>query len=303
MNHSVKDPLNFILRNKRDVSRLQILVEIIEHQPAVRQQDIARKLGFTPQAISEYIRDLVDLGKVSVNGRGNYEVTQAGIEWMIANAESLASYSRHIRYDLIHHVSVWTAIADGDLKAGEEAGMYMQNGFLYAAKKPSPATGTVIADAYSGADVGITNLTGVIEHHVGIVQICKVPRIQYGGSRNVQLDQLREIVAKVQIVAAVGLEAYIALKSLGREPDLFFGARDSTIEAAHYGMDCAIVITDDVFTDVINRLEDAKISYVAHDLITSSGRCPVSSGGEETSGRAGGAVFFHDVIGNQENGP
>jgi len=53
----VKDPLISILRNKRDVSRLQILAEIAEHQPAVRQQEIADKLGVTPQAISEYIRE------------------------------------------------------------------------------------------------------------------------------------------------------------------------------------------------------------------------------------------------------
>jgi len=48
----VKDPLYSILRSKREVSRLQILVEIAEHQPAVRQQEIAVKLGVTPQAIS-----------------------------------------------------------------------------------------------------------------------------------------------------------------------------------------------------------------------------------------------------------
>jgi putative transcriptional regulator len=51
-----KDPLYTILRSKREVTRLQILVEIAEHQPAVRQQEIAEKLGVTPQAISEYIR-------------------------------------------------------------------------------------------------------------------------------------------------------------------------------------------------------------------------------------------------------
>jgi putative transcriptional regulator len=32
---------------------LQILAEIAEHQLAVRQQEIAGKLGVTPQAISE----------------------------------------------------------------------------------------------------------------------------------------------------------------------------------------------------------------------------------------------------------
>jgi len=54
------DPLYIILRSKREATRFQILVEIAEHQPSVRQQEIAEILGVTPQAVSEYIRELVD---------------------------------------------------------------------------------------------------------------------------------------------------------------------------------------------------------------------------------------------------
>ena len=64
MTEASKDPLYTILRSKREVTRLQILVEIAEHQPAVRQQEIADKLGVTPQAVSEYIRELADDGMV-----------------------------------------------------------------------------------------------------------------------------------------------------------------------------------------------------------------------------------------------
>ena len=73
---------------------------------------------------------------VAASGRGNYEVIKSGITWVLVNAESLESYARHIRYDIIQQVSVWTAIVAEDLKAGNEVGVYMQTGFLYAAKKP-----------------------------------------------------------------------------------------------------------------------------------------------------------------------
>ena len=265
----VKDPLISILRNKRDVSRLQILAEIAEHQPAVRQQEIADKLGVTPQAISEYIRELTEEGMVSATRRGNYEVTRSGIEWLLANAESLETYARHIRHDLIQQVSTWTAIAAEDLKAGEKAGIYMQDGFLYAAKEPRAATGAVVADAKKDADVGIAHLTGMIEHRDGVVHACKVPRIQHGGSRRVQKEQLKKIVVKAGLVAAVGVEAYIAVKSTSREPDMFFGAREGVIEAAFHGIDCAIVIVDEEFPDFVKRLESVKIAYVIHDLIVS----------------------------------
>ena len=267
MTQGAKDPLYSILRSKREVSRLQILVEIAEHQPAVRQQEIAEKLGVTPQAISEYIRELVDEGMVDASGRGNYEVTKSGIEWVLENAESLESYARHIRRDIIQQVSVWTAIAAENLKTGDEVGVYMKDGFLYAAKKASAATGTAVADARKDEDVGIAKLNGIIEHHEGVVHVCKVPRIQHGGSRKVRRDRLLEVTRKAGIVGAVGLEAYIALKSAGRKPDMFFGAREGVIEAAFHGIDCAIVVVDEEFTDFLKRLESVELAYVIHDLI------------------------------------
>lgn len=269
MTQGVKDPLYSILRSKREVSRLQILVEIAEHQPAVRQQEIAEKMGVTPQAISEYIRELVDEGMVSGSGRGNYEVTKSGIEWVLANAESLESYARHIRRDIIQQVSVWAAIAGEDLLAGDEVGVYMKDGFLYAGKSPLAATGSVVADAKAGTDVGVARLNGIIDHKEGVVHVCKVPRIQHGGSRHVRRMQLLEVTGAAGMVAAVGLEAWIALSAAGRRPDMFFGAREGVIEAAFHGITCAIVIVDEEFTDFLKRLESVGLQYVIHDLIAS----------------------------------
>lgn len=267
MTQDAKDPLYSILRSKREVSRLQILVEIAEHQPAVRQQEIAAKMGVTPQAISEYIRELVDEGMVSAIGRGNYEVTKTGIEWVLSNAEALESYARHIRRDIIQQVSVWAAIAAEDLNSGDEVGVYMKGGFLYASKKPQAAMGKVVADAKKDEDVGVSRLNGIIEHREGVIHVCKVPRILHGGSRRVTLAKLREVIHPTGMVAAVGLEAFIALKLAGRKPDMFFGAREGVIEAAFHGIDCAIVIVDEEFTDFLKRLESVELVYVIHDLI------------------------------------
>jgi putative transcriptional regulator len=186
---------------------------------------------------------------------------------VLANAESLEAYARHIRRDIIQQVSVWTAIAAEDLRAGDEVGVYMKVGFLYAGKKSLAATGTVIADAKKDEDVGVARLNGIIEHHEGMIHVCKVPRIQHGGSRKVQKDQLKSITGGARLVAAVGLEAWIALNAVGRKPDLFFGAREGVIEAAFHGIDCAIVIVDEEFTDFLKRLESVELQYIIHDLI------------------------------------
>lgn len=267
MNEASKDPLSSILRSKREVTRLQILVEIAEHQPAVRQQEIADKLGVTPQAVSEYIRELVDEEMAAAQGRGRYSVTRTGIEWILNHAEALEAYARHIRRDIIQQVSTWTAIAAEDLVEGDQVGLYMEHGWLYASKEPRSAMGTAVMDARAGEDVGVARLSGLIDHTEGVVHVCKVPRILKGGSRKVKRDRLLEVIDGVGVVAAVGLEGYVALQQAGRMPDMFFGAREGVIEAAFHGIDCAILVVDEEFTDFLKRLEGVGLSYVLHDLI------------------------------------
>ncbi|MDD1676950.1 MAG: winged helix-turn-helix transcriptional regulator [Methanomicrobiales archaeon] len=261
-----EDPLYIILRSKSDATRFQILVEVAENQPAVRQQEIAAKLGVTPQAVSEYIRELVEEGKVSSQGRGRYEVSREGIEWVLNHAEALETYARHVRRDIIHQVSVWTAIAKEPLRRGDTVGVYMQDGLLYAVKEERSAMGTVTMDADAGQDVGVSRLNGIIDHREGKVHVCKVPRVERGGSRKVREQDLLDVIAHVPVVGAVGLEAQVALDNAGRKADIFFGAREAVIEAAFHGLDCALIIVDEEFTDFLKRLESVGLAYAVHDL-------------------------------------
>ncbi|HOB06678.1 MAG TPA: winged helix-turn-helix transcriptional regulator [Methanoculleus sp.] len=269
MTEPSEDPLYVILRSKREATRFQILVEIAEHQPAIRQQEIAGKLGVTPQAVSEYIRELVDEGLVTTHGRGRYEVTKSGVEWVLRHAEALESYARHITRDIIQQVAVWTAIAEDDIRKGDTVGVFMQKGWLYATEREQSAMGVATMDAMAGEDLGVARLNGIIEHKEGAVHVCKVPRVEHGGSRMVDLDLLRDVVRDAEAVAAVGLESYVALKKAGIEPDMFFGAREGVIEAAFHGLECAILIVDEEFTDFLKRLETVGLAYTIHDLIPS----------------------------------
>lgn len=262
------DPLYVILRSKREATRFQILVEIAEHQPAIRQQEIAGKLGVTPQAVSEYIREMVDEGLVMAQGRGRYEVTKSGIEWVLRHAEALEAYARHVNRDIIRQVAVWTAIARGDIQKGDTVGVFMQDGWLYATNEGGQsATGLATMDAAAGEDVGVAHLNGIIEHEEGLVHVCKVPRVERGGSRQVSPELLREAVRDAEMVAAVGLESYVALRKANIEPDMFFGSREGVIEAAFHGRECAILIVDEEFTDFLKRLETVGLTYTIHDLI------------------------------------
>jgi putative transcriptional regulator len=239
--------------SKKDSTKFQILVEIAANQPNVRQREIAEKIGITPQAVSEYIKELTDEGLILSDGRVRYKVTKKGIEWVLERTAELKRYARYMMEDIISHVFVWTAIADEDYRTGQKVSLVMRDGLLYAnAKQEHAATGVLISDVKAGEDVRIT--------------ICKVPRVERGGSKNVDLDALEELVKDSRYTCALGVESLIALKRIGKEPNIMFGARDSIVEAAFHGLSSVVVSVDEEVPQLLNRLESEGLVYELHDL-------------------------------------
>ena len=86
-----------ILRNKNLATRFQILVEIADNGPNIQQQDIAKKLDVTPQAISDYVRQLLNEGLLTSAGRSRYNVTNDGVNWIIKVLRELRAYITFIQ--------------------------------------------------------------------------------------------------------------------------------------------------------------------------------------------------------------
>ncbi|MBK7385241.1 MAG: MarR family transcriptional regulator [Methanothrix sp.] len=256
-----------VLKSKRESSRFQILVEIAAHQPNLRQKEVADRLDLTPQAISEYIKELVAEGLVTTDGRMRYRITKEGVEWLLESAAELKQYARAVMEDIISHVSVWSALAESDLIKGEKVSLEMRDGLLYANKKDDiEAKGITISDASAGEDIGVSDLKGLISLEEGRIIVCKVPRIQIGGSRNVDLDLLRERVSGYEMVGSLGIEALVALRKIKREPDVIFGAKQAVIEAAYHGISSVVVSVDEQIPGILERLESEGLKYELFDL-------------------------------------
>ena len=153
---------SMILRSKKESTKFQILVEIASHQPDVRQKEIADKIGITPQAVSEYIKELVLEGLLFSDGRVRYRVTKIGVEWVLERALELKKYARYVMEDIVSHVSVATAIANENFNKGQTVSLVMDNGLLYAGSGGGDVTGVTISDAKKGEDAGVTDLKGMI---------------------------------------------------------------------------------------------------------------------------------------------
>ena len=255
-----------VLRNKRHATQYQILVEIAERQPAVNQREIADAIGITAQAVSDYLRDLVDRGHVRKHGRGRYEVTKEGVDWLITRTEELRGFVDHVSTDVIGQVEVETALASGDVAEGETVSLSMVDGILRArAGDDGNATAVAVTDARAGTDVGVTNFEGVIDYEVGTVTILSIPGIREGGGRAVDTDRLRGLADGVDLLAVAGVEAIVAVEAAGLEPDVRFGSAAAVPDAATKGLDVLLVAPRSRLSTHTDRLREQTVSYEVVD--------------------------------------
>ena len=254
-----------ILRNKNLTTRLQILVEIADSGPNVQQRDIAKRLGITPQAVSDYIAQLIKEGTLISEGRSSYRITNEGVNWIIKSLKELSSYNAFIE-KAITNISVCTAVAESDLRKRQKVGLKMKDGLLFATDRLSEgATGIAVFNANKDEDVGITNIEGIVALQIGQVTILRVPGIQNGGSRKVDLNRLQRETKGRPFIGAIGIESYVALRKADTR-FYMYGSTEAAIEAAKSGLNPLIVCVENETSTLIKRLEEENISYELLDI-------------------------------------
>ena len=255
-----------ILRNKNLATRFQILVEIARSGPNIQQRDIAGKLGVTPQAISDYIKQMVKEGMLASDGRSRYRPTTEGVNWTIKVLRELRSYDAVVQ-QAITSISVSAAIAAGDIKKGQAVGLEMRDGLLYATPQPGQgAKGIAVTDARAGEDIGVSNIEGIVDFRQGKATVLKIPSVKRGGSKRADLARLKKEVSGRGLVGAIGIEAVVALKKVFDGPLYIYGAGEAALEAVRSGLSPVIVCVDEAAPGLISRLEEANATYELIDL-------------------------------------
>jgi len=258
-----------VLRNKNLTTRFQILVEIANSGPNIQQRDIANKLDITPQAVSDYIAQLIKDKLLTSAGRSSYKVTNEGVNWIIRTLRELNSYNSFIQR-AVTNISICTALAESDLKKNQKVGLKMEDGLLFASRNTDhDATGITISKANSGEDVGVTDIEGIVPLELGQVTIVRVPGIQRGGSRKVDTDRLRDNLERNSFVTFLGLESFASLRKAGVEFHQY-GAAAAAIEATKSGLSALVVCVENETSDLITKLEKEGISYELIDAEISS---------------------------------
>ncbi len=255
-----------VLDNKRAATRFRILVEIAERQPAVSQGEIAGEVGVTSQAVSEYIRELVDDGLVEKEGRSRYRVTKQGVDWLFQAAGDVRRFADHVTDDVLGAMGEDAAIATATLEEGQPVSLTVEDGLLHASPGDSgPATGIATTDANEGTDIGVTSFEGVIDLEPGSVTVVQVPSVRAGGSRAVNPEIIADHCTTADLVTAAGVEAVVALREQNLEPAVTFGAGEVAADAAGRGLTVTVVATTDAIGRVTDAIRDGDVVYEVLD--------------------------------------
>ncbi len=260
-------------KKKGELTRFQILAEIAENQPHIRQRDIAEKLGITVQAVSENIKTLTDQGYIQAgNGRSHYKLTKRGIEKLKREAITLRKYADSVLETMSTYKSTWPAIAKENLKKGEEVELFMEDGILYAKKRTDgQAHGKVLHNAKKGEDVALTELSGLINLKKGKVTILVLPRISEGGSRAANLQKIKKVYSQgYDKVGIMGTVARAVADKLNLRVDFEFATPEATLAAAKRGLNVLVLAVGRMSKSIARKLERENIEYKIENVAEES---------------------------------
>ncbi len=253
-----------ILQKRGALTHFQILGEISKQEPNLKQKDLAERLNITIQAVSENIKILTEKGYITSNdGRAPYKITQKGIAKVKKDAIILRKYSDSVLETMTYYKSVWPALAKEDLKEGDEVGLYMEDGKLYASlNAQTSAFADVIHDTKKGYDVSLTNLKGTID-----IKNSK-------GSRSADMKLVKEIYTEkyknygfesLDKVAVIGTVSHAVANNLNIPIDIEYGVTSATVSAIRKGLNIFILCVGDMTKNITKELEDNDIQYQVID--------------------------------------
>lgn len=261
-----RNPNPDVMRNKGELTKFQILVEILRTQPHVKQKDVAETLGITVQAVSKYFKKLIKDGLLeSGDSRAYYKLTPKAFTKLQEYLVNVERYVNAVKRDLKVE-RVWPAIAAQKIRAGDKVGLVMRGGVLYAVpsgQSTARAHGTAINNAEEGEDVALSDLKGEIELKTGKILIIKLPSISEGGSRAIDIERVHKLISefnpdKVGVMGSVGRAV---LNKLGIKADIEFGISRASAMAALRGLNVFVLVVGRMVNHIVDEIESVNSRY------------------------------------------
>jgi putative transcriptional regulator len=253
-----------LLRDKGELTKFQILFEISKRQPHVKQEEISDALGISVQAVSKHFKKLTKEGCIEAGvEKANYRLTPKAVEKLQEGAKNLERYVTKIESGLKIE-RVCPAIAAQPTKTGDEVGLVIKKGVLYAVAPnhhDAKAFGIAATDAELGEDLGFEYLRGALKTEQGKILIVKLPSIKEGGSKAVDLTKVRALYEefnpdKIGVMGSVGRAV---LNKLELKPDIEFGISRSAALAALRGLNVFVLVVGRMVNRMIEEIDRTNV--------------------------------------------
>ena len=262
---------HLLLRDKGELTKFQILFEVMRNQPHVKQKDISDALGITIQAVSKYFKKLSKEGLLEAGSeRADYRLTPKAIDKLREDIKNLEQYVTRIKHEMKIE-RYFPAMATKPIKAGDKVGLMMKKGVLYAVATNNPAAeafGIATTDANRGEDVGLKDLQGKVKLRQGRILIIKLPSIRQGGSRAVDVAKVRAFYEefKPDRIGVMGAVGRAVMNKLGLKADIEFGISRAAAIAASRGLNVFVLVVGRMVNRVIEEIDAANMKS-ASDII------------------------------------
>ncbi len=179
--------------------------------------------------------------------------------------KNLSSYAARIESDLKIE-RLLPALATRRVEEGENVGLIMKEGVLYAVSKDqidSEAWGIVVQDAEVGEDVGLRNVQGRVKTRQGKVVIIRLPSMREGGSRAVDIGKVKRLFEefKPNRIGVIGVVGRAVLNKVGLKADFDFGTTRATALAAERGLNVFVLVVGRMVNHVIEEIDMTNVRH------------------------------------------
>lgn len=191
-------------------ARYKILLELVREGP-LRASDLVDPTDLTLQGVSYNLSNLEEEGLIAFEGDDRRaRITEEGIEALHDHFLGLKAFVDYA-LDEMMPVEECVALADEALEAGDEVGLFMEEGRLVARREDSPSSGRVRGDAEPGEPVTVTGLTGVVDLEPGRVDVVALPA--GADPEPGDLRALEVVEEPIAVLVTAGLEAALLVEA------------------------------------------------------------------------------------------
>lgn len=242
------------LRDLRRNTELLIMKELLE-TPAARLKDVAKRVGITVQAVSQYVSAMKREGLLRERD-GRLRPTRKGMQMLQEHFTRLKAEIDSILRKL-SVIDSCVAIAGQDIEKGQMVGLVMEDGMLMAYPELSSSSrGVAMESASEGDDVLVGQLEGIVSMELGRLLVIVAPSEFEGGSKKADVQRVRRRIEELSpgLLVAGDLVGAALLTKAGGELVNIHAPVESAMSALSKGVDVVFAGTEESTRRVLDEV-------------------------------------------------